>query len=315
MKKWKRNILMVISFYISFCLACVIVSLTSLKGTISIIIFFLIFILPIIIYNFIIKRIINKENEVVSKTSKKIQKITKLNESYQFKDIKRKKRNIIEREYSRKSFDRVTGKSIIKYHLDNNINGIRTDLENAIFNITLLEKYNKDVEKVLQSESTNNSKYSSKKFKMVEERVLRSIIYKKENFMITLKIEVYYRSNGGNVYDNKKRKYLFNDLVFVYNEWNRGNKFEETINQERKIMNDYIRYNVLKRDNFSCQICGITAKDGAKLQVDHIIPVSKGGKTVMSNLQTLCERCNIGKSNKTENDDIFNKWDKRLVKQ
>lgn len=307
MKKWKRNILMVISFYISFCLACVIVSLTSLKGTISIIIFFLIFILPIIIYNFIIKRIINKENEVVSKTSKKIQKITKLNESYQFKDIKRKKRNIIEREYSRKSLDRVTGKSIINYHLDNNINGIRTDLENAIFNITLLEKYNKDVEKVLQSESTNNSKYSSKKFKMVEERVLRSIIYKKENFMITLKIEVYYRSNVGNVYDNKKRKYLFNDLVFVYNEWNRGNKFEETINQERKIMNDYIRYNVLKRDNFSCQICGITAKDGAKLQVDHIIPVSKGGKTVMSNLQTLCERCNIGKSNKTENDDIFNK--------
>lgn len=307
MKKWKRNILMVISFYISFCLACVIVSLTSLKGTISIIIFFLIFILPIIIYNFIIKRIINKENEVVSKTSKKIQKITKLNELYQFKDIKRKKRNIIEREYSRKSLDRVTGKSIINYHLDNNINGIRTDLENAIFNITLLEKYNKDVEKVLQSESINNSKYSTKKFKMVEERVLRSIIYKKENFMITLKIEVYYRSNGGNVYDNKKRKYLFNDLVFVYNEWNRGNKFEETINQERKIMNDYIRYNVLKRDNFSCQICGITAKDGAKLQVDHIIPVSKGGKTVMSNLQTLCERCNIGKSNKTENDDIFNK--------
>ena len=307
MKKWKRNILMVISFYISFCLACVIVSLTSLKGTISIIIFFLIFILPIIIYNFIIKRIINKENEVVSKTSKKIQKITKLNESYQFKDIKRKKRNIIEREYSRKSFARVTGKSIINYHLDNNINGIRTDLENAIFNITLLEKYNKDVEKVLQSESINNSKYSTKKFKMVEERVLRSIIYKKENFMITLKIEVYYRSNGGNVYDNKKRKYLFNDLVFVYNEWNRGNKFEETINQERKIMNDYIRYNVLKRDNFSCQICGITAKDGAKLQVDHIIPVSKGGKTVMSNLQTLCERCNIGKSNKTENDDIFKK--------
>ncbi len=307
MKKWKRNILMVISFYISFCLACVIVSLTSLKGTISIIIFFLIFILPIIIYNFIIKRIINKENEVVSKTSKKIQKITKLNELYQFKDIKRKKRNIIEREYSRKSLDRVTGKSIINYHLDNNINGIRTDLENAIFNITLLEKYNKDVEKVLQSESINNSKYSSKKFKMVEERVLRSIIYKKENFMITLKIEVYYRSNGGNVYDNKKRKYLFNDLVFVYNEWNRGNKYEETINQERKIMNDYIRYNVLKRDNFSCQICGITAKDGAKLQVDHIIPVSKGGKTVMSNLQTLCERCNIGKSNKTENDDIFNK--------
>ena len=91
MKKWKRNILIVISFYISFCFAVVIVGLTSLKGTISIIIFLFIFILPIIIYNFIIKRIINKENGIVSKTSKKIQKITKLNKSYQFKDIKRKK--------------------------------------------------------------------------------------------------------------------------------------------------------------------------------------------------------------------------------
>lgn len=79
-----------------------------------------------------------------------------------------------------------------------------------------------------------------------------------------------------------------------------GNKYEETIKQERKIMNDDIRYNVLKRDNFTCKLCGISAKDGAKLHVDHIIPVSKGGKTIMSNLQTLCDRCNMGKSNKME---------------
>ncbi len=65
-------------------------------------------------------------------------------------------------------------------------------------------------------------------------------------------------------------------------------------------MNDSIRYNVLKRDNYKCQICGVTAKEGAKLHVDYIIPVSKGGKTVMSNLQTLCDRCNLGKSNKVD---------------
>lgn len=88
----------------------------------------------------------------------------------------------------------------------------------------------------------------------------------------------------------------------MYNEWQKGNKYEETKKQERKIMNDDIRYNVLKRDNYTCQLCGLTVKDGAKLHVDHIIPVSKGGKTVMSNLQTLCDRCNIGKSNKTEED-------------
>ena len=63
-------------------------------------------------------------------------------------------------------------------------------------------------------------------------------------------------------------------------------------------MSDSIRYDVLKRDNFSCKICGATSREGAKLHVDHIIPVSKGGKTEMNNLQTLCERCNLGKSNK-----------------
>ena len=175
--------------------------------------------------------------------------------------------------------------------------------------------YTKDVEKILLCESINNSKYSSNKYKRIEKRVLKKIIYKKEDFLISLKIEVYYRSNGGNVNDSRKGKYLFDDLVTIYNDWKNGDKFEETKKQERKIMNDDIRYNVLKRDNYSCQICGATAKDGAKLHVDHIIPVSKGGKTVMNNLQTLCERCNIGKSNKTENDDICPKCGGKLVKR
>ena len=75
-------------------------------------------------------------------------------------------------------------------------------------------------------------------------------------------------------------------------------KYKITSKKERLLMNDKLRYDVLKRDNFSCKICGITAKDGAKLHVDHIVPVSKGGQTTISNLQTLCDRCNFGKSDK-----------------
>lgn len=70
------------------------------------------------------------------------------------------------------------------------------------------------------------------------------------------------------------------------------------IRHERALMTDSLRYDVLKRDNFTCQICGSTAQDGVKLEVDHIIPVSRGGRTEMSNLQTLCERCNRGKRDK-----------------
>lgn len=315
MKKWEKILLIIVTCYLSFYLAYLILSLTTLNEKASSIICLFFFILPIIIYNFIIKKIITKENNTVSELSSKIQKVLELNESYNFKEIKQNKRSITEREYSRKSLDRVTGTSIIKYHIENNIKDIRTDIENAIYNINLLERYAKDVEKILLCESINNSEYSSNKYKRIEKRVLKKIIYKKEDFLITLKIEVYYRSNGGNVNDSRKGKYLFNDLVTIYNDWKNGNKFEETKKQERKIMNDDIRYNVLKRDNYSCQICGATAKDGAKLHVDHIIPVSKGGKTVMKNLQTLCERCNIGKSNKTENDDICPNCGSKLVKR
>ncbi|MBR3743160.1 MAG: HNH endonuclease [Clostridia bacterium] len=68
--------------------------------------------------------------------------------------------------------------------------------------------------------------------------------------------------------------------------------------QQRALMSDSLRYDILKRDGYRCRICGATQADGVKLHVDHIIPVSKGGRTEPSNLQTLCERCNLGKSNK-----------------
>ena len=70
--------------------------------------------------------------------------------------------------------------------------------------------------------------------------------------------------------------------------------------QQRRLMTDSLRYDVMRRDGFRCQLCGVTAKDGYKLHVDHIIPVSKGGKTEMQNLRTLCERCNLGKGAKIE---------------
>jgi len=69
---------------------------------------------------------------------------------------------------------------------------------------------------------------------------------------------------------------------------------------QRRLMTDSLRYDVMQRDGFRCKLCGATADDGYKLHVDHIIPVSKGGKTEISNLRTLCERCNMGKRDKIE---------------
>jgi 5-methylcytosine-specific restriction endonuclease McrA len=87
-------------------------------------------------------------------------------------------------------------------------------------------------------------------------------------------------------------------------------------------INDKLRYRILRRDNFSCVFCGNSpAKDSTiELHGDHIIPWEKGGETTFDNLQTLCSRCNSGKSNEdgVNNDRRVDKsetWEKFRAKQ
>lgn len=67
---------------------------------------------------------------------------------------------------------------------------------------------------------------------------------------------------------------------------------------QRKLMTPELRLQIKVRDNYTCQMCGKYMPDEVGLHIDHIVPVSKGGKTVPSNLQVLCDKCNRSKSNK-----------------
>jgi len=64
---------------------------------------------------------------------------------------------------------------------------------------------------------------------------------------------------------------------------------------KRRSLPAALRYKILKRDRFTCQACGACGPD-VQLEVDHKIPVSKGGTEDDSNLTTLCIDCNRGKS-------------------
>lgn len=66
----------------------------------------------------------------------------------------------------------------------------------------------------------------------------------------------------------------------------------------KRDINLRLRFKVMQRDSFKCCICGRSpaTTPGLELHIDHIKPWSKGGETVMENLQTLCQDCNLGKS-------------------
>lgn len=63
---------------------------------------------------------------------------------------------------------------------------------------------------------------------------------------------------------------------------------------KRKSLSKKIRFEIFKRDSFTCQYCGNTPPK-VVLEVDHIVPVSKGGDNEINNLLCSCFDCNRGK--------------------
>ena len=64
------------------------------------------------------------------------------------------------------------------------------------------------------------------------------------------------------------------------------------------------RFSILKRDNFTCRYCGRKTPE-VILEVDHIVPVSKGGTNDLNNLITSCRDCNRGKGADFEQGEDF----------
>jgi 5-methylcytosine-specific restriction endonuclease McrA len=163
-----------------------------------------------------------------------------------------------------------------------------------------LEEYDA-LKKYIDASEAKQIKFSVKKYNEYQ-----SILFEenKKTRFYQFKVVIYinYRSSKGRVKKSIHKIYYPEEFSKIRKQYvelkNKNQLYEISSRIERAKMSDSIRYDVLKRDNYKCSICGRGKKDGVTLEVDHIIPVSKGGKTEMNNLQTLCDRCNRGKSNK-----------------
>lgn len=91
------------------------------------------------------------------------------------------------------------------------------------------------------------------------------------------------------------KTYKKEELIKIWEAVQKGIQSNE---YQRMLVTPKIRYQIMKRDRFTCQICGRKSPE-VKLHVDHIKPVSKGGTLggeKYNNLRTLCDLCNVGKS-------------------
>jgi hypothetical protein len=109
-----------------------------------------------------------------------------------------------------------------------------------------------------------------------------------------------YVSAGGNSSSKCHIKLNIENLDKFITYLNNLVTFKNSIAGQRALMTSSLREQIKYRDNFTCKICSLSVTDEKNLllEIDHIIPLSKGGITSEGNLQTLCWKCNRSKGSK-----------------
>jgi hypothetical protein len=108
---------------------------------------------------------------------------------------------------------------------------------------------------------------------------------------------LYFLCSDGNINYDLKQKAEEIRKEFKLKLDSRYNKKPANKSNKRKPIDSRLRHECFKRDNYTCKECGAT-KEQKTLHCDHILPVSQGGTDELSNLQTLCDDCNLAKYNR-----------------
>lgn len=118
--------------------------------------------------------------------------------------------------------------------------------------------------------------------------------------VLIVKYKFSYTSNGGMVQRSFTIPMKEETIIELIKALENKLTISAFIKEQRTLMTKKIREFIKTRDNFTCCNCNnsIEIEPNLLLEIDHIIPVSKGGETIEENLQTLCWKCNRAKSNK-----------------
>ena len=155
-------------------------------------------------------------------------------------------------------------------------------------------EYYEDITKNMVGKVLRNHNIVSqnkKDYKLVDFSILSEEGRKELIDLCTEKIDEYIRKRGENIWEHRRRN--------------------------RRPVPGSIRYEVLKRAKFLCELCGISAEEKA-LEVDHITPKNLGGEDSINNYQALCYTCNAQKRDTDDTDfrsisSIYNNNDKDCI--
>lgn len=240
-----------------------------------------------------------KNVKIVEATSQKINRLKELNKTVEFNDVN----------------DRLYFEEILQNNKKFKKQTPKLYLQEIL--IANLEMYSELIDKIEENKRKNYAYWleivalekqvtcmpqdlvlKKEKYVEIETKIFNKLILKPPlEFKTEVNIE--YRSPKGRKHYNKREVFSYSVFKTIFNQSVKNLIEKETKTYHSKVerakLTPALRYKILCKDNFKCQICGKSAKDGVILHVDHIVPVSKGGRTEIDNLRTLCSKCNLGK--------------------
>lgn len=253
------------------------------------------------------KRRNRKYVDFVNEHSLAIRAIKELNSEYQFSLIYPL---IYKNRYDTTvNFEKVSCKDYLIYQFHLDTLGVRRIIKSRNNNISKEIDYKGKVD--LAKDKLGNFDASIEDLNEEKLRNIESIVFndliEKANTDFYAEVHLYLtRGRIHRVVDEKKELFDLNEIVDVLKSIDSskvidGRRFysREVWNSiervERAKVSNELRQEIFERDGYTCVNCGSTEKES--LEIDHIMPISKGGKTEPDNLQTLCHDCNIRKGN------------------
>jgi len=162
---------------------------------------------------------------------------------------------------------------------------------------TIIDNYKADVQQYLSDvpefimELDEDGFYSRLGFATINEKTL------------TVEYKFSYTSNGGKAQRSFTVPMTEDTIVKLIEKLESKLTMSAFTKEQRSLMTSKLRQHIKERDDYTCKNCGNSThqEPNLLLEIDHIIPVSKGGCTEESNLQTLCWKCNRNKGSKIVN--------------
>lgn len=239
---------------------------------------------------------------IVERASEKYKRILSLNRNCYF-HLGKNQIFIINKKVNSKSvFDSFDYSRFLVSFIGRHYDEVSDLLSKIYNNHREYNAYQTNVSRLARTPTSVIDRYniSYEEFYREEDALIREAILPKPTFTMKMVCNISYTSPKGRSTYSKHEEFIAPE---IWNVWkmvtnSRNECCSDSRKRERQKMTLSLRYDILKRDQFRCQICGRTAAEGVALEIDHVVPISKGGKTVPSNLQTLCRECNRGKRDK-----------------